>query len=116
MFQTPFVKKVNCGPGYSTSHFWPGEEEVARDPRVTEKRPRSRCPAGFAPGQEQEVRDGICLPVTADNLQLPGGSQAHSNPQRAPDVVSRWLRSRDCPKDWRAQMGKGEAHGIQSAE
>lgn len=112
----PIREKINCGPGYSASHFWHREEEVARDHRVPEKRPWSGCPAGFAPGQEQEAGDGICLPIIAGNLQLPGGPQAHSNPQAVPDVVPRWDRSTHRPKGWRAQTGKEEAQGIQRAE
>lgn len=31
-------------------------------------------------------------------------------------LVSRWERSTDSAKHWRAQMGKWESHGIQSVK
>lgn len=72
-------EKVRCGPGYSIPDLWPGGEEVARDHRVPENWPWLRGPTEFAPGQEPGAEDKICLPVKADNLQVPGGSQTHSN-------------------------------------
>lgn len=62
------------------------EQEMARDHRVTEKRQWSRCPAGFAPGQEQETDDGIGLPVIAGHPQSPGSYHTHSKPQGAPSA------------------------------